>query len=46
VVLGGGLHGLDATLAVVGSLTLLLFVVLLFRYAGRTWAQATAGYRP
>ena len=46
VVLGGGLHGLDATLAVVGSLTLLLFVVLLFRYAGRTWAQATAGERP
>jgi hypothetical protein len=43
VVLGGGLHGLDDALGVVGSLTLLLFVVLLFRYAGRPWAQPTAG---
>ena len=43
VVLGGGLHGLDDAWGVVGSLTLLRFVVLLFRYAARPWAQPTAG---
>lgn len=42
VVLGGGLHGLDDALGVVGSLTLLLFVILLFRYADRPWARSTA----
>jgi len=38
VVLGGGLDRLDAVAAGVGSLSLLLMVVLLFRYAGRPWA--------
>ena len=39
VVLGGGLHGWDGALGVVGSLTLLLFIVVLFGYAGRPWAR-------
>jgi hypothetical protein len=39
VVLGGGLDSLVTVAAVVGSLSLLLMVVLLFRYAGRPWAQ-------
>lgn len=39
VVLGGALDSLVTAVAVVGSLTLLLLIVLLFRYAGRAWAQ-------
>ena len=39
VVLGGGFDSLDTALGVAGSLVLLLLVVLLFRYAGRPWAQ-------
>jgi hypothetical protein len=38
VVLGGDLDALVSATAVVGSLSLLLLVVLLFRYAGRPWA--------
>ena len=38
VVLGGGLDSLVGALAVAGSLTLLLVIVLLFRYAARPWA--------
>jgi hypothetical protein len=38
VVLGGGLDTLVTVAAVVGSLSLLLVIVLLFRYAGRPWA--------
>jgi hypothetical protein len=38
VVLGGGLDPLVGVAAVAGSLSLLLLVVLLFRYAGRPWA--------
>jgi hypothetical protein len=38
VVLGGGLDSLVGALAVAGSLSLLLVVVLLFRYAARPWA--------
>lgn len=41
VVLGGGLDPLVGALAVVGSLSLLLVIVLLFRYAGRPWALPT-----
>lgn len=39
VVLGGGFDSLDGALGVVGSLVLLLLIVLLFRYAGRPWAE-------
>jgi hypothetical protein len=38
VVLGGGFDSWDGALGVVGSLSLLLLVVLLFRYAARPWA--------
>jgi hypothetical protein len=38
IVLGGGLDSLVGAVAVVGSLSLLLLIVLLFRYAGRPWA--------
>jgi hypothetical protein len=38
IVLGGGLGSLVGALAVAGSLSLLLVIVLLFRYAGRPWA--------
>lgn len=41
VVLGGGFDGLVSATAVIGSLSLLLLVVLLFRYAGRPWALPT-----
>jgi ABC-type molybdate transport system permease subunit len=41
VVLGGGLDPLVGALAVVGSVSLLLVIVLLFRYAGRPWALPT-----
>jgi hypothetical protein len=40
VVLGAHLGRLVPAAAVFGSLTLLLMVVLLFRYAGRPWASA------
>jgi hypothetical protein len=43
VVLGGGLDGLDGALGVAGSLSLLLLIVLLFRYAGRPWAAPPPG---
>jgi hypothetical protein len=39
VVLGGALDSLVGAATLVGSLSLLLVVVLLFRYAGRPWAQ-------
>jgi hypothetical protein len=42
VVLGGGLDSLDGALDVAGSLVLLLLIVLLFRYAGRAWAEPAA----
>jgi hypothetical protein len=38
VVLGGDLDSLVGAATLVGSLSLLLLVVLLFRYAGRPWA--------
>jgi ABC-type molybdate transport system permease subunit len=38
VVIGGGIDSLVTGAAVFGSLTLLLMIVLLFRYAGRPWA--------
>ena len=40
VVIGAGLDSLVTAAAVFGSLTLLLMIVLLFRYAGRAWARA------
>jgi hypothetical protein len=39
VVLGGGLDSLVDGATLVGSLSLVLVIVLLFRYAGRPWAQ-------
>jgi hypothetical protein len=42
VVLGGGLDSLAGAATVVGSLSLLLVILLLFRYAGRPWAQPLA----
>ena len=39
VVLGGALDSLVGAATLVGSLSLLLVVVLLFRYAGRPWAR-------
>jgi hypothetical protein len=42
VVLGGGLDSLDGALGVAGSLVLLLLIVLLFRCAGRAWAEPAA----
>jgi hypothetical protein len=40
VVLGAGLDTLVTAAAAFDSLTLLLMIVLLFRYAGRPWARA------
>jgi hypothetical protein len=39
VVLGGGFDSWDSALGVVGSLSLLLLIVLLFRYSARPWAR-------
>jgi hypothetical protein len=39
VVLGGGFDSWDSALGVVSSLSLLLLIVLLFRYAARPWAR-------
>jgi hypothetical protein len=38
VVLGGGMESLVGALAIAGSLSLLLVIVLLFGYAARPWA--------
>ena len=43
VVIGGGFDSLDDALGAVGSLVLLLLIVLLFRYAGRSWAEPAPG---
>jgi hypothetical protein len=43
VVLGGSLDSLKGAAALVGSLSLLLLVVLLFRYADRPWALPSHG---
>jgi hypothetical protein len=45
VVLGGGLDTLVTVAAVVGSLSLVLVIALLFRYAGRPWAEAAVDAR-
>jgi hypothetical protein len=50
VVLGGGFDSWDSALGVVGSLSLLVLIVLLFRYSSRPWAlprstSATAAVR-
>jgi hypothetical protein len=39
VALGGGVHALVVSTAVVSNLSLVLLVVLLFRYSGRPWAE-------
>jgi hypothetical protein len=38
VVLGGGFDSWDSAVGLVGSLSLLLLIVLLFRYSSRSWA--------
>ena len=42
IVLGGGLDALVAPTAVVSSLSLVLLIVLLFRYSDRPWARPDA----